>query len=619
MFKKISLFLTLSLLGFVLAACAGQSTPEAVATSLPAPIPITENKVEVSVEVSNQNEVTVNTEPAVLEASTATDSAATALTYPIVDTNQTICYDDGQAIVCPAEGEAFYGQDAQFTGTEPSYTDNGDGTVTDNVTGIMWQQSADTDGDGDADAADKLSYANSVTYCQNLSYAGYDDWELPNIKQLYSLMDFSGMDPSGYSSTDTSGLIPFIDTDYFDFAYGDTDAGERIIDSQYASTSLYVGEGVEDLLFGVNFADGRIKGYGLNLHGQDKTFSVVCGRQLGDYGENDFVDNGDSTITDNATGLMWAQNDSGSDAPDGLNWEEALAYVETQNAANYLGYSDWRLPNIKELHSILDYSRSPDTTNSAAIDPLFNATAVTNEAGQTDYGFYWSGTTHANWTDTPGSAGAYVSFGRAMGYMEETWSDVHGAGAQRSDPKSGDPDPADWPEGNGPQGDAQRIYNIVRLVRGGDVTETPGEALATAATTSATDVAAQTTTTVDQPAPPAQPEEQPQPPVPAEQPVDAASQTSAPGNQQQPPVPGGQQGGQQKPDFATAAATLGVTEEALIAAMGEPGQGMPDLATVAATLGVTEEALMEALGISDGAGMPPAGGQPGGPPPTNAP
>jgi hypothetical protein len=50
-----------------------------------------------------------------------------------------------------------------------------------------------------------------------------------------------------------------------------------------------------------------------------------------------------------------------------------------------------------------------------------------------------------------------------MGYMNGQWIDVHGAGAQRSDPKLGHPD--DWPFGHGPQGDAIRIYNYVRLVR----------------------------------------------------------------------------------------------------------------------------------------------------------
>jgi hypothetical protein len=196
--------------------------------------------------------------------------------------------------------------------------------------------------------------------------------------------------------------------------------------------------------------------------GGAKTFYVICVRENTAYGQNAFLDNGDGTITDNATGLMWAQDDSAT----GLNWEEALAWVETQNAAGSLGYTDWRLPNAKELQSLLDYSRSPDTSNSAAIDPLFNVTSLLNENNVTDYPYYWASTTHANWTDTPGYFGVYVSFGRAMGYLQNNWVDVHGAGAQRSDPKYGDPD--DWPNGNGPQGDAVRIYNYVRLVRAAD-------------------------------------------------------------------------------------------------------------------------------------------------------
>jgi hypothetical protein len=128
--------------------------------------------------------------------------------------------------------------------------------------------------------------------------------------------------------------------------------------------------------------------------------------------------------------------------------------VAERNTASYLGYSDWRMPNIKELHSIVDYSRSPGTTDSAAIDPLFNATEITDEAGQSDYPFFWSSTTHSNWTDQAGSAGAYIAFGRALGYMNGSWSDVHGAGAQRSDPKSGDP--ADYPTGYGLQGGRQQ-------------------------------------------------------------------------------------------------------------------------------------------------------------------
>jgi hypothetical protein len=53
-----------------------------------------------------------------------------------------------------------------------------------------------------------------------------------------------------------------------------------------------------------------------------------------------------------------------------------------------------------------------------------------------------------------------------MGGMHGRWMDVHGAGAQRSDPKRGTP--ADFPYGRGPQGDTIRIYNYVRCARDAD-------------------------------------------------------------------------------------------------------------------------------------------------------
>jgi len=395
---------------------------------------------------------------------------AQQITYPIVDTNQELFYDDTDEITAPQSGDPFYGQDAQFEGCQPDYTDNGDGTVTDNVTGLMWTKSCDTDGDGDIDYDDKMSYDEAMASVTGVTIGGYYDWRIPTIKELYSLILFSGIDPSGYNGS-TSGLVPFIDTDYFDFAYGDVNAGERIIDAQMATSNIYVGTTMNSAenMFGVNFADGRIKGYGTGpIPGQaeEKQFYVYYVRGNTDYGINDFEDNQDGTISDSATGLMWSQDDSG----ECLNWEEALAWVQQKNTENYLGYSDWRLPNVKELHSIVDYTRAPSVTNSAAIDLLFNCTQIVDEGGNDNYPFYWSGTTHVNWTDDPAYFASYVAFGEALGWMEEPpmsgnyiLMDVHGAGAQRSDPKSGDP--ANWPHGNGPQGDVIRIYNYVRLVR----------------------------------------------------------------------------------------------------------------------------------------------------------
>ena len=210
--------------------------------------------------------------------------------------------------------------------------------------------------------------------------------------------------------------------------------------------------------FAVNFATGRIEAYNV-----EKKFYVLCVRGDSAYGANQFSDSGDGTILDQATGLVWQKADSTK----GLNWQDALAYCEGLSLA---GKDDWRLPDAKSLQSLVDTNRSPATYNSAAIDGLFSATAIKNEAGKSDFPAYWTSTTHVDWEEK-GTSGVYIAFGRAMGFINGNWTDVHGAGAQRSDPKSGNP--ADFPTGRGPQGDAVRILNYARCVRGGNVTLTP--------------------------------------------------------------------------------------------------------------------------------------------------
>ncbi|MBM3499650.1 MAG: DUF1566 domain-containing protein [Armatimonadetes bacterium] len=66
--------------------------------------------------------------------------AASAGTYVVVDTGQVACYDSVQEIAAPLPGQAFFGQDAQYAGAQPGYRDNGDGTVSDLNTGLMWQR-----------------------------------------------------------------------------------------------------------------------------------------------------------------------------------------------------------------------------------------------------------------------------------------------------------------------------------------------------------------------------------------------------------------------------------------------------------------------------------------------
>jgi hypothetical protein len=395
------------------------------------------------------------------------ESSCYAADYPIVDTRQERSYDNSREVAYPKSGQAFFGQDAQYNGNQPSYQDNKDGTITDLVTRLMWQQNPGA----------KKTYQQAAAGASACRVGGHDDWRLPTIKELYSLILFNGIDPD-QRSNDPSKLKPFIDTTYFKFQYGNTDRGERIIDSQFATSTKYVSTTMRgnETLFGVNFADGRIKGYPINHPGRRrrgaKVYYVLYVRDNKGYGKNAYKDNGDSTVTDRATGLTWMKVDSGhlkaGQNKDGkLNWEQALKWAED---LEYAGHSDWRLPNIKELQSIVDYSRSPDTTQSAAIDHVFSVTPIRDAQGKINYPFYWSGTTHVR--GYGGAAAAYVAFGRSQGWMSDfrgryNLLDVHGAGSQRSDPKAGDP--SRYPRGRGPQGDVINIYNFVRPVRGGNV------------------------------------------------------------------------------------------------------------------------------------------------------
>jgi len=385
--------------------------------------------------------------PAALVLAAATMDLNAALPYPIVGTGQTKCYDNHNEITPPKPGQPFYGQDAQFQDAQPGYRDNGDGTVSDLNTGLMWLKAR----------GQKMSWDDAMAGAKTCRVGGHDDWRMPTIKELYSLIQFTGQCMA------TTGSRPFLDTNYFGFIYGDTSHGERMIDCQDWSATKYIGTTMNGntTAFGVNFADGRIKGYPVfdpRSHGPHKLFvRYVRGNPA--YGKNDFQDNGDGTITDRAMGLTWSKTDSGT----GMNWPQALAWVQQKNAKKFLGHNDWRLPNAKELQSLLDYSRIP------AIAPVFQISKLADG----EYPWFWTSTTHLDGPpDRAGGAAVYVAFGRALGWMqflpgrgEYRLLDVHGAGAQRSDPKEGNP--AMFPHGRSPQGDVIRIYNFVRLVRGG--------------------------------------------------------------------------------------------------------------------------------------------------------
>lgn len=101
----------------------------------------------------------------------------------------------------------YPGDDGQYQkGAPPQgdrFTDNGDGTVTDNLTGLMWIKDP-----AQAGLGSPMYWYDALNACENLIYAGHEDWRLPNINELLSIIDHSRYDPA----FDPLFFIPFLDT-----------------------------------------------------------------------------------------------------------------------------------------------------------------------------------------------------------------------------------------------------------------------------------------------------------------------------------------------------------------------------------------------------------------------
>lgn len=135
-------------------------------------------------------------------------SVVFAGTVNLPRTGQTKCYDTaGVQIPCSGTGQDGEIQ-AGVAWPEPRFTDNGDDTMTDNLTGLMWTKNAFLYGDTD--------WYHAMDYCNNLNLAGYTDWRLPNVNELESLVNanentgtwlahqgFTHLDYVGYWSSTT--------------------------------------------------------------------------------------------------------------------------------------------------------------------------------------------------------------------------------------------------------------------------------------------------------------------------------------------------------------------------------------------------------------------------------
>lgn len=252
----------------------------------------------------------------------------------IVPTNQTKCYDNSAVIPCPVSGDDFYGQDAHYPDAERRFSVQGvllEKEIVDSMTGLIWQQTLPTHYDEclyDGNEYGALCRSDSaVLYCDNLNYAEFTEWRLPTIEELSTLYDYGDSDSA-------------IDETFF--------LGG--VEEAFWSETEFSGDAGYD--WSADFSDGSIR-FKLNI----STCKVRCvrGNALPKSIFSISTRDGDGVVIDATTNLMWQQS---LERP-WKNWEDSLAYCES---LSYAGLIDWRLPNIKELQTLLNY------TNSSFID-----------------------------------------------------------------------------------------------------------------------------------------------------------------------------------------------------------------------------------------------------------
>ena len=262
----------------------------------------------------------------------------TQKTGRLPDTGQTKCYNNTEEITCPQPGEDFYGQDGNYLINPPSYTKldaNGNDLpdsatewvmVRDNVTGLIWEVKTDDGSIHDKDNTYTWQDAQDtfITQVNTSSFGGHSDWRLPTIKELASILNLLGTHPT-------------IDSDFFP-----NTLTSNTPTPYYWSSSTHAENTDDAWYFYFHYSDVN------RYHSKAYHHHVRCVRGGPPGSLDSLIINGDSTVTDLSTGLMWQQDTaSGS-----YTWEGALSYTESLTLA---GYDDWRLPNPKELQSIVDY------------------------------------------------------------------------------------------------------------------------------------------------------------------------------------------------------------------------------------------------------------------------
>lgn len=234
---------------------------------------------------------------------------------------------------------------------EATYSDEGDGTVLDEVTGLRWEKDA---------PSDQGSWDDALAYCEGLSLGGWNDWRLPTRVEITSVLDYS---KPGWSA------------DAFPGAAG----GFHRTASDWILTIEQIGAGAgKDFAWAFNMSDGIVS----NAYSKASDARYRCVRSDGD-GEgpsepavappDQYTEVGSGEVLDNYTGLIWESGDS-----DSVDHSGAVAYCESLE----LGGQNWRLPSIRELATLVD---------EAEVAPSINGTYFPDtKYGSRSNNWYWA-------------------------------------------------------------------------------------------------------------------------------------------------------------------------------------------------------------------------------------
>lgn len=340
----------------------------------------------------------------------AADSGCSTTSTPglinLPETGQDTCYDSsGSVINCSGTGQDGDIQ-AGVAWPVPRFTP-GTGTesecIIDNLTGLMWPKNANISG--------TTAWFQAVLYGLNFNFCGHSDWRLPNVVELESIINADEVNPaawlhgqgfvdiqSGVYWTSTSSSV-----DSFNAFVFNIHEGSMLISIKSSATYTYILP-----VRGTSGAPAQ-----LWRTGQASYYSGDDGyMQAGaEWPSPRFSDNSDGTVTDNLTGLMWLKDanciagnypgfDNDGEAGDGsISWQHALDFVNGMNAGIYPAcsnrYSNWHMPNRKEMLSLTDFAIS--TPAIAISHPFLNVS-----------GDYWTSTTYVKYAN---NAWAYLTSG----------------------------------------------------------------------------------------------------------------------------------------------------------------------------------------------------------------